>query len=60
MWSIRNSRCRRHISAKSKAKVSWNKIYINAALEQLRQEGYPVLDEYVPRLSPFVHERWVS
>lgn len=36
--------------------VLWNTIYINAALEQLRQEGYPVQEEDIARLSPFVHE----
>jgi len=36
--------------------VLWNTIYINAVLEQLRQESYPVRDEDVSRLSPFVHE----
>ena len=36
--------------------VLWNTIYMDAALEQLRQEGYPVLDEDVARLSPFGHE----
>ena len=36
--------------------VLWNTIYIDAALGQLRQEGYPVRDEDVARLSPFVHE----
>lgn len=35
--------------------VLWNTIYIDAALSQLRQEGYPVQDEDVSRLSPFVH-----
>jgi hypothetical protein len=35
--------------------VLWNTIYIDAALAKLRKEGYPVLDEDVGRLSPFVH-----
>ena len=34
--------------------VLWNTFYINAALEQLRAQGVPVLDEDVARLSPFV------
>jgi TnpA family transposase len=34
--------------------VLWNTFYINAALEQLRAQGYPVLDDDVTRLSPFV------
>ncbi len=36
--------------------VLWNTIYMDAALAQLKREGYPVLDEDVARLSPFVHE----
>ena len=36
--------------------VLWNTIYMDAVLAQLRKEGYPVLDEDVARLSPFVHE----
>lgn len=36
--------------------VLWNTIYMNAALTQLREEKYPVLDEDVTRLSPFGHE----
>src|SRR5207245_6636339 len=32
--------------------VLWNTIYIDAALEQLRQAGYPVNPEDVARLSP--------
>lgn len=39
--------------------VLWNTIYIDAALARLRQEGYPVRDEDVARLSPFVHERQI-
>jgi TnpA family transposase len=34
--------------------VLWNTFYMNAALEQLRVEGYPVRDEDLARLSPFV------
>ena len=34
--------------------VLWNTVYINAALEQLRAAGYPVLDEDVVRLHPFM------
>mgnify|MGYP001233711529 CR=1 FL=1 len=40
--------------------VLWNTIYIDAVLAQLRQEGYPVRDEDVARLSPFVHERHIN
>ena len=36
--------------------VLWNTIYMDAALAQLRREGFPVRDEDVARLSPFVHE----
>jgi Tn3 transposase DDE domain len=34
------------------AVVLWNTIYMDAALKQLRKEGFPVLDEDVARLSP--------
>ncbi len=34
--------------------VLWNTVYINAALEQLRAAGYPVLDQDVRRLHPFM------
>ena len=37
--------------------VLWNTIYIDAAIAQLRQEGYPVRDEDVARLSLFIHQR---
>jgi hypothetical protein len=40
--------------------VLWNTIYIDAALAQLRNEGYPVIDEDVARLSPFVHEQHIN
>ena len=33
--------------------VLFNTRYINAAIERLRSDGYPVLDEDVARLSPF-------
>lgn len=36
--------------------VLWNTIYIDAALEQLRKEGYPVIPEDVARLSPLCFE----
>jgi TnpA family transposase len=32
--------------------VLWNTIYMDAALSQLRREGYPVRDEDAARLSP--------
>jgi len=34
--------------------VLWNTVYIDAALNQLRVQGYPVRDEDVARLSPFM------
>jgi TnpA family transposase len=36
--------------------VLWNTIYMDAALNQLRSEGYLVKDEDVARLSPLQHE----
>ncbi len=36
--------------------VLWNTIYMQAALEQLRAEDYPVREEDVVRLSPLGHE----
>jgi Tn3 transposase DDE domain-containing protein len=36
--------------------VLWNTIYMDAALTQLRAEGYSVRDEQVARLSPLIHE----
>ena len=36
--------------------VLWNTLYIHAALQQLRAEGFPVLPEDVARLSPLVYE----
>ena len=35
--------------------VLWNTIYMEAALNQLRMEGYVVRDEDVARLSPLMH-----
>ena len=35
--------------------VLWNTIYLDAALKKLREEGYPVRDEDVARLSPLLH-----
>jgi TnpA family transposase len=40
--------------------VLWNTIYIDAAIAQLRQEGYPLRDEDVARLSPFIHEKHIN
>jgi len=34
--------------------VLWNTTYMNATLDQLRRQGYPVRGEDVARLSPFV------
>jgi hypothetical protein len=36
--------------------VLWNTLYIDAALQQLRAESFPVLPEDVVRLSPLVYE----
>jgi TnpA family transposase len=36
--------------------VLWNTLYMNAAVEQLRAEGFPVRAEDVARLSPLVFE----
>ena len=36
--------------------VLWNTIYVEAALKQLRLEGYPVREADVARLSPLVHD----
>lgn len=36
--------------------VLWNTIYMEAALDQLRREGYLVRDEDIARLSPLLHE----
>ncbi len=35
--------------------VLWNTIYMDAAITQLRREGYPVRDDDVARLWPFIH-----
>jgi TnpA family transposase len=35
--------------------VLWNTVYMDAALDQLRKEGYPINEEDVVRLSPFGH-----
>ncbi len=32
----------------------WNTVYLDAAIEQLRTDGYPVGGEDVARLSPYV------
>jgi hypothetical protein len=36
--------------------VLWNTIYMDAVLQQLRREGYPVREEDVARLSPLIHD----
>ena len=36
--------------------IQWNTLYINAALDQLAGEGYPINPEDVARLSPLVFE----
>jgi hypothetical protein len=37
------------------AVVLWNTVYLDAALARLRDQGYPVRDEDVARLSPLGH-----
>jgi hypothetical protein len=34
----------------------WNTVYLDAAVRQLKAQGYPVRDEDMARLSPFVHK----
>jgi len=34
--------------------VLWTTVYLDAAVRQLRTQGYPVLEEDMARLSPFV------
>jgi hypothetical protein len=34
----------------------WNTAYLDAAVRQLKAQGYPVRDEDMARLSPFVHK----
>lgn len=34
--------------------VYWNTLYIEAAIEQLKAEGYPVIDEDISRISPLI------
>lgn len=36
--------------------ILWNTLYMSAILDQLRQEGYKVLDEDAARLSPLIHK----
>ena len=38
------------------AVVLWNTIYMDAALNQMRNEGFQVLDDDIARLSPLGHE----
>jgi Tn3 transposase DDE domain len=35
--------------------VLWTTFYVNAALDRLRAQSYPVQDTDVARLSPFTH-----
>jgi Tn3 transposase DDE domain len=34
----------------------WTTVYLDAAVRQLRAQGYPVLEEDMARLSPFVSQ----
>ena len=36
--------------------ILWNTIYMNAALEQLRKNGFAIKDEDVSRLSPLIYD----
>jgi TnpA family transposase len=36
--------------------VLWTTVYLDAAVRQLRTQGYPVLEEDMARLSPFVRQ----
>lgn len=36
--------------------VLWNTLYMTAAVERLKQHGYPVHDEDLARLSPLIYE----
>ena len=38
------------------AVVAWNSVYMNAAIEQLKAEGYPVMESDIKHLSPARHE----
>ena len=40
--------------------VLWNTIYMDAALAQIREEGFPIRDEDASRLSPFIHESHIN
>ena len=35
--------------------ILWNTLYMEAVLNQLRAEGYPVRDEDLSHLSPLIH-----
>jgi hypothetical protein len=36
--------------------VRWNTLYIQAAIDQLRAEGCPVLEEDIAGLNPHIHD----
>lgn len=36
--------------------IYWNTIYINAAIERLRNDGYPINEDDIKHLSPLIHE----
>jgi TnpA family transposase len=40
--------------------VLWNTIYMDAALAELRQQGHPINEADVGRLSPFIHESHIN
>ncbi len=40
--------------------ILWNTLYMDAILDQLRKDGFPVRDEDVARLSPLIHEGHIN
>ncbi|MEU7002510.1 Tn3 family transposase [Nonomuraea sp. NPDC046570] len=38
------------------AVIWWNSLYIDAAVERLREQGFPVTEEMCARLSPIAYE----
>ncbi len=40
--------------------ILWNTLYMDAILNQLRKDGFPVRDEDVARLSPLIHDGHIN
>ncbi|MFI6392563.1 Tn3 family transposase [Nonomuraea sp. NPDC050540] len=38
------------------AVIWWNSLYIDAAVDRLREQGFPVADEMCARLSPIAYD----